>query len=98
MTGYPCRLYRWENGEWKKVKTGIVFIMIGIEVLPGENWSQEIHLVKEKESPSSEAIGDPANLEPLPPGRYKIVKEVSPFVSGLKRKLTLETEFEVVNG
>lgn len=97
-TGYPYRLYRWENGEWKKVKTGIVFIMIGIEVPPGQNWSQKISLVKEKENPPSEAIGDPANLEPLPPGRYRIVKEVYPFVSGLKEKLTLEAEFEVVNG
>ncbi len=92
LTGDPYVLYRWENDRWVKINPGFTFTMIGWMVSPGSNWTQIIPLAIWV---SDGAFG---KLEPLPPGRYRVVKSVSPYQSGSlrRRELTLSAEFEVV--
>ncbi|ADT83316.1 hypothetical protein TERMP_00339 [Thermococcus barophilus MP] len=78
-------IYRLKNGNWEKVKLGIFFTLEGYEIMPGESWTQEIRLVYFDESTW--------NSYPLPPGRYKIIKEALGI--GVEGKLTLEVEFEI---
>ncbi len=92
LTGDPYVLYRWENDRWVKINLGFTFTMIGWMVPPGSNWTQII--------PLAILVSDGAfgKLEPLPPGRYRVVKSVFPYQSGSlrRRELTLSAEFEVV--
>ncbi len=97
VLGIPYGLYRYENGSWRRVPLGLVFTMQAFIIMPGESWSQNIRLVKAKESATSSIIGDPANLEPLPPGRYKLVKDVWPEPGGIGKREYLEVEFEVID-
>ena len=94
LVGSDYELYRLGNGSWKKVETGLTFTMIGYMIPPGDNWSQRVHLIVLTKG--TNAFG---TLEPLPPGRYRIVKTAL-FENGKysirQREITLSAEFEVV--
>jgi len=89
LVGAFYRLYRFENGEWKSISTGITVTGIGYQIGPGQNWSQTVFLMRERNG----------KLEPLPPGRYRIEKTVI-IDRGLcgrrSDEITLSAEFDVV--
>ena len=85
LVGNPYEIYRFENGSWERVKLGVFFTLEGYEIMPGQSWTQKVGLMYFNESTW--------NSYPLPPGRYKIIKEVLGI--GVEEKLTLEVEFEI---
>ena len=93
LVGDFYRLYRLENGEWKELDLGFSFTAIGYTIPPGGNWTQVVPLVTHL---SADA---PGKLEPLPPGRYRIVKTVTidrGRCGSRSDEITLSAEFEVV--
>jgi len=89
LVGAFYRLYRFENGKWKSISTGITVTGIGYQIGPGQNWSQTIPLM----------VARNGKLEPLPPGRYRIEKTVIIDRGRCGRgsdEITLSAEFEVV--
>ncbi|ASJ12624.1 immunoglobulin-like domain-containing protein [Thermococcus thioreducens] len=92
LVGSFYRLYRLENGRWEELNIGFSFTGIGYTIPPGSNWSQTVPLVTH----ASDGAG---KLEPLPPGRYRIMKTVSidrGRCGGRSGEIILSEEFEVV--
>ncbi|NJE84245.1 hypothetical protein E3E23_00075 [Thermococcus sp. CX2] len=87
--GQGYLIYRWENGSWVKVRQGLVFTLPIYTVLPFSSWKQKIRLVY---LPTNQSIGDPRYYPPLPPGRYRVVKEVCGWPRGCQN---FSVEFEV---
>ena len=58
--GYDFTLYRYENGNWTKVETGLVFIQSLKTIPPGKSWQQTVRLSE-------------LNLKP---GKYRVEKVV----------------------
>ncbi|NJE04632.1 hypothetical protein E3E36_00395 [Thermococcus sp. M36] len=71
--GQGYLLYRWENGTWVRVTQGLLFIAVLHELMPFHSWSQTITL---KYLPENESVGDQRFYPDLPPGRYRLVKEI----------------------
>ena len=93
LVGSFYRLYRWEDGRWKGLDLGFSFTGIGYTIPPGGSWSQTVPLVMHVPE------GTPGKVEPLPPGRYKIVKTVTidrGRCGGRSDEMELSAEFEVV--
>ncbi len=67
LVGTFYRLYHLENGRWEELDLGFSFTGIGYAIPPGGNWTQVVPLVR---------YGS-GKREPLPPGRYRIVKSVT---------------------
>jgi len=89
LVGNFYRLYRLEDGRWKELDLGFSFTGIGYTIPPGGNWSQVVPLVRYVS----------AKPEPLPPGRYRIVKSLTIDRGRCGRgsdEITLSAEFEVV--
>ena len=89
LVGSFYRLYRLEDGRWKELDLGFSFTGIGYTIPPGGNWSQVVPLVRYVS----------AKPEPLPPGRYRIVKSLTIDRGRCGRgsdEITLSAEFEVV--
>jgi hypothetical protein len=94
LLGEYYMFYRFENGSWKAIETGLTFTMIGYMIPPGGSWSQRVPLAILVKGGS--AFG---TLKPLPPGRYRIVKTVSVEDRGPdlgRKEITLSAEFEIV--
>ncbi|WP_258084254.1 immunoglobulin-like domain-containing protein [Thermococcus thermotolerans] len=66
LVGASYRLYHLEEGKWKEIELGFTFTGIGYSIEPRKNWSQAVQL----------AVLRSGELEPLPPGRYRIEKTV----------------------
>jgi len=58
--GYEFTLYRYENGNWTKVNTGLMFIQTLRTIPPGKSWQQTVGLSELK----------------LKPGKYRVEKVV----------------------
>ena len=89
LVGSFYRLYRLEDGRWKELDLGFSFTGIGYTIPPGGNWSQVVPLVRYVS----------AKPEPLPPGRYRIVKSLTidrGRCGSRSDEITLSAEFEVV--
>ncbi len=89
IVGAFYRLYRLENERWKELDLGFSFTGIGYAIPPRGNWSQVVPLVRYVS----------AKPEPLPPGRYRIVKSLTidkGRCGGRSDEITLSAEFEVV--
>ncbi|WP_370519894.1 immunoglobulin-like domain-containing protein [Thermococcus sp. GR7] len=84
-------LYRWDNGSWVRVRTGLIFTDDLIVLTPFRSWKQRITL---KYLPEKESIGDPRFYPDLPPGRYKVVKEICGWPRGC---VNASMEFEIAD-
>ncbi|ASJ09367.1 hypothetical protein A3L11_09045 [Thermococcus siculi] len=82
-------LYRYENGTWTQVRTGLIFIAILHWLMPFQSWEQKVSL---KYLPENESVKGIPSLHDLPPGRYRVVKEVCGWPRGC---VNASVEFEV---
>ena len=87
--GQPYTLYRWENGTWVRVRLGFFFNARLYDLLPFGSWTQRITLKYLPENESSEV----PRLHDLPPGKYRLVKEICGFPRGC---VNGSVEFEVL--
>ncbi|MDI3474580.1 MAG: hypothetical protein PWQ95_308 [Thermococcaceae archaeon] len=84
-------LYRYENGTWVPVRTGLVFIDMLHWLMPFQSWEQKVTLKRLQEDESVEGL--PSLLD-LSPGRYRLVKEVCDWPRGC---VNATLEFDVVS-
>ncbi len=88
--GQPYTLYRREDGRWARIRQGFFFNARLYDVLPFGSWRQKITL---KYLPENESPGDFLQLYDLPPGEYKLVKEVCGWPLGCTNA---SVEFEIL--
>ena len=87
--GQGYLLYRWENGSWVGVRTPFIFIARRYYLPPFQSWRQSVAL---KYLPENESPGEPIPYPDLPPGRYRLVKEICGPLVGCRKA---SVEFEV---
>ncbi|ASJ07254.1 immunoglobulin-like domain-containing protein [Thermococcus pacificus] len=88
--GQPYTLYRRENGTWVRVRQGFFFNSLLYDLLPFGSWKQEIAL---KYLPENESAGTVPTLYNLPPGEYRLVKEICGWPRGC---VNGSVEFEIL--
>jgi hypothetical protein len=88
--GQGYLLYHWENGTWVRVNQGLFFNARLYDLLPFGSWTQRITL---KYLPENESAENIPRLYNLPPGEYRLVKEICGWPRGC---LNASLEFEVL--
>ncbi|AEK72066.1 hypothetical protein GQS_00815 [Thermococcus sp. 4557] len=87
--GQGYLIYRWENGSWVGVRTPFIFIDMLYDLPPFHSWRQGVTL---KYLPENESPGEPRPYPDLPPGRYRLVKEICGPFAGCRNA---SVEFEI---
>ncbi|BAD84721.1 hypothetical protein TK0532 [Thermococcus kodakarensis KOD1] len=77
--GEGYHLYRLENGTLAPVRTGLIFPAVLHWLMPFQSWEQKVSL---KYLLENESVGGAPSLRDLPPGRYRIVKEICGWPRG----------------
>jgi hypothetical protein len=88
--GEMYRLYRYQDGVWVRVRTGLFFVAILHWLMPFQSWGQKVSL---KYIPENESLQRIPSLQDLSTGRYKLTKEVCGWPRGC---VDASIEFEII--